>query len=96
MATPKVTPSLSPEILVDDAAVAVRIDDLLRADARYRHHTRAIRHAQDALRGVLSDREWQVYLDLEGVVNARFAYALSLLVRWAFEQGQRHPATPQP
>ena len=41
----------------------------------------------DALRRVLSDREWRVYLDLEAVVNARLAYALAVVVPWAFAQG---------
>ncbi len=92
MSTAKTTPSLSPEILSDDAATAARIDQLLGPDPGYRQHVRAIRRAQEALRRVISDREWQVYMDLEAVVNARCTYALSLAVKWAFAEGQEHPA----
>jgi hypothetical protein len=92
MGTINTTPSLSPEILADDAATAARIDQLLGPDPRYRQHVRAIRRAQEALRGMLADREWGVYLDLESEVNARFAYVMSVLVRWAFRQGQEHAA----
>lgn len=94
--TPRTTPTLTSELLADDAAVTARIDQLLYPDPRYRRHTRAILNAQTALRSVLSDREWRCYLDLEGVVNARFLYTSSLVVRWAFEQGRLHATTPQP
>ena len=70
-------------------AVGVRIDDL---PARRPPVPAAMRgpsfEALDRpLRRVLSDREWRVYLDLEAVVNARLAYALAVVVPWAFAQG---------
>ena len=92
MTSPRTTPSLTAEILADGEAVAARIDQLLRADPQYRQRAKAILNAQDALRRVLSNREWQVYMDLEAAVNARLAYALSLVVGWAFDEGQEHPA----
>lgn len=94
MGTIKTTPRLTPEILGDDAAVAERIDQLIRPDPRHCRHVKTILNAQRALRGVLSDREWGVHLDLELLVKARFAYSLLVVVRWAFEQGREHPACP--
>jgi len=92
-ATPKVTPSLTPEILADSEAVAARIDQLLRADPQYRQHTKTILRAQDALRRVLADREWREYLDVEAAVNFRLDCALMMVARWAFEEGRLHTAT---
>ncbi len=68
-------------------------EELLRRDATYRRHTRAVVRLQDALRGQVNERAWQEYLTLEERESERDAYALRRVAEWAFAHGRRRRPT---
>jgi hypothetical protein len=81
---------LTPEGVCSDATVIAQIDRLLRHDPQHQDHAKAVLRTRDELRSVVTRTGWDVYLHVEAAWSARFSDALVFVVRWAFEQGQRH------
>jgi hypothetical protein len=49
-----------------------------------------VRRGQDRLERAVDRKAWARYLKLEELVNDRTSEETTLLIRWAFEAGQRH------
>jgi hypothetical protein len=66
-----------------DRELAVRkaLERWLREDPRARRLTQAVRQAEHALRAVVGDEGWDVYLALEERVNARHDAILAAAIR---------------
>ncbi len=84
------TPCLTSDIMADDDALALMIDELTLGSKRVRKLSKKVRRAQDRLRKVVKSKAWAKYMKLEQIVNHRAGEEVNLLVRWAFEAGKRH------
>jgi len=84
------TPCLTPEIVADDDALALAIQDMLLGSRAMRKLTKMVRRAQDRLQRVVNRKAWAKYMVLEEHVNDRASQEVDVLVRWAFEAGKRH------
>ncbi|MGH7295919.1 MAG: hypothetical protein ACRELB_13335 [Polyangiaceae bacterium] len=84
------SPCLTPEIVADDDALALAIQDRLLGSGAMRRLTRRVRRAQDRLQRVVNREAWARYMVLEEHVNDRSSQEVDLLIRWAFEAGKRH------
>jgi hypothetical protein len=84
------TPCLTPEIMADDDALALAIQDVLLASRTMRKLTRRVRRAADRLQRVMNRKAWARYMVLEERVNDRTSQEVELLVRWAYQAGRRH------
>lgn len=84
------SPCLTPEIMADDDALALAVEELLLGTRVIRKLTRRVRRAADRLQRVVNRRAWARYMLLEEVVNNRASQEVELLIRWAYEAGTRH------
>ena len=62
---------------------------LLSRDAGYAAKVKRVRRYQARLRGQLSQRGWQAYLQLEEAELARWGHALECVARWALAVRRR-------
>jgi len=83
-------PCLTPEIISDDDALALAIQDMILGSRAMRKMSKRVRCAQDRLRRVVGRKAWARYMVLEEIVNDRASREVELLVRWAYEAGRRH------
>jgi hypothetical protein len=83
-------PCLTAEIMNDDDALALAINELLLRSPAIRKLSNRVRRGQDRLERAVDRRAWKRYLKLEEVTNDRTSRETDLLVRWAFEAGKRH------
>jgi hypothetical protein len=81
---------LTPEIMADDNALALAIQEMLLGSRAMRKLSRRVRRAADRLHRVVNRKAWAKYMVLEEVVNDRATQEVELLVRWAYEAGRRH------
>ncbi len=86
-------PVLDPVIVSDDETLAARVDEFIGRDAEARRWHEWIVEEQDRLRLAAPPDVWQAILRVDEICVARWADLTLSLARWAFEQGQRHPAT---
>jgi hypothetical protein len=75
---------LTPEIMGDDDALALAIQDVLVKSRAMRKLTRRVRRAQDRLKRVVNGKAWARYMVLEEHVNDRASQEVELLVRQAY------------
>lgn len=87
--SPEKSPHLTPDIVADEHALVEAIEALLIDHPEMLRHRRRIVRRQEELRRVASSKEWQSYLRLEEVVNARYDLSVRLVAVWAFEHGRR-------
>jgi len=80
---------LTADILKDDEKLGEGIDQVTFLDPKMRKLARAIVRRQRELRRVVGDDVWKAFLRIEEIVNERFAGAVILVARWAFEEGVR-------
>lgn len=83
-------PQLSPEQLESESRLYSLIDELLVRDRRYWRHTRQILRGQLRHQELASEDAFIAYLELEELLNARSAWMLIAVARWAFQEGRRH------
>jgi hypothetical protein len=81
---------LTPEIMADDNALALAIQEMLLGSRAMRKLTKMVRRAQDRLQRVVNRKAWARYMVLEEHVNDRASQEVELLIRWAYEAGKRH------
>ena len=82
-------PCLTADIMNDDDALAMAVNELLLGSPVVRKLSKRVRHAQDRLQKVMERRAWKRYLRLEEIINDRTSRETDILVRWAFEAGKR-------
>jgi hypothetical protein len=83
-------PPLTPQVVGDDAALDLLLDQVIRGDQRLQLHQREIIHRQVDLRDAISTGAWKAYLFLEEAVSARSDVLVRLVLRWGFAEGARH------
>lgn len=79
---------LTPEIVADDEQIAIVTDHILHHAPELRRRSRKIIRAQRALQEAIDRPAWDLYLQLESVVNERFEKACILIARVAFAAGR--------
>jgi hypothetical protein len=83
-------PCLTTDIMNDDDALAMAINELLLGSPVVRKLSKRVRRGQDRLERAVDRKAWKLYLRLEELVNDRTSRETDLLVRWAFDAGKRH------
>jgi hypothetical protein len=81
---------LTPEGLRSDEALGDAIAAIITGTPRLARFTRVTLRRDRALRKVLNDEQWRVYMLLEEAVADRVLAETSLLVGWAFKEGRRY------
>jgi len=88
-------PTLSPEIVVDEEALAEAVDELVRRDPVAREQLAEVSGYQEMLRGAVDAHAWRLVLHVDELTTARFADALLVVARWAFNEGVRSGDPPR-
>jgi hypothetical protein len=83
-------PCLTADIMNDDDALALAVNELLLGSPIVRKLSKRVRRGQDHLERAVDRRAWKQYLKLEEIINDRTSRETDILVRWAFEAGKRH------
>lgn len=91
---PESLPTLSPEIVSDDEALAEQVDELVRRDPVARQQLGEVSSYQEMLRGAVDADVWKLVLIIDDLTTARLADSIVLAARWGFLEGQKHPLTP--
>jgi hypothetical protein len=88
---PEPPPTLTPEVVEDDVALAGIVDSFIGQDPAAKQWLEWIVVEQEALRQACEPDIWQLILHGDELCLARWADLTVALARWAFEQGRRHP-----
>ncbi len=80
---------LTVKILGDDDALGEAIGPVLAETPKLARYTKDVRCRERALRKVLNNRQWRVYMALEEAVIDRVLAETNVLIRWAFDEGVR-------
>jgi len=83
-------PCLTADIMNDDDALAMAVNELLLGSKAIGKLSKRVRRGQDRLERAVDRRAWKRYLRLEELVNDRTSREADILVRWAFEAGKRY------
>jgi len=92
---PESRPMLSPEVVADEEALAEVVDELVRRDPVAREQLAEITAYQDMLRGAVDANTWRLVLHIDEMTTARFADAIVVIARWAFNEGARSVDPPR-
>lgn len=82
-------PKLTPTFFDDHEKLLVALDDMLAVESDVRPHARRIRVLQSKLRGLVDDRAWRVYMNIEQAANARAVVEMKLLIEWLTAKPRR-------
>jgi hypothetical protein len=88
---PEPTPTLDPDIVADDMALAGVVDSFIGQDPATKQWLEGIVVEQEALRQACEPDVWQLILHVDELCLARWADLTVALVQWAFAEGRRHP-----
>jgi len=80
-------PKLDATTVADDQKLAAVVDHVINAEPDLRAQQARVVELQHGLRGLVDDEAWRAYLALDEATTARFADALVVVARWAFEAG---------
>ncbi len=83
-------PTLTPAMVANDDLLWAALNDATLATPGYWKQRRQIIKAQKRLQAMVSPEAWQLCLAIEELRNSRNEGVLTALVRWAYDQGQRH------
>jgi hypothetical protein len=84
-------PFLTPELFDDRSRLADEIYAWLLARQGASKQSRTVLRAQAALRRVLNNEQWRLFLVAEAAITARDDDQILAVVRWAFQQGRQYP-----
>ncbi len=87
-------PSLDLETVGDDEQLGVAVDVVVVCDREARERATEIVRYAEALRAILDEDTWRLFLVFDERTNARFSELLLVVARWAFVEGRRHPLEP--
>jgi hypothetical protein len=87
-------PTLDPEIVDDDESLAETVDEFVRRDPLARERLHSIADQQELLRQCVDADVWRLVLAVDDAVVERWSDVVVAVARWAFTQGQKHPAPP--
>ena len=80
-------PKLDGNTAADEQKLAAVVDHVTHSDHALRAQQVPVAALQNRLRGLVDDEAWRAYLALDEATTARFADALLVVARWAFEAG---------
>ena len=80
---------LTSDIIADDVLVGEAIDQILVAEPGLNRIHRQIARRQRALRAVVTDQQWRLYMVIEELFNDRWSRALDIVAKAFFAAGQR-------
>jgi hypothetical protein len=83
-------PRLTPAIVADDEALAELVDLLYEHDPHLNARNTEIAIAQGSLAQVIPREAWDIYRSVESLTLLHEVQ----LVRWAFNEGRKHPLAP--
>ena len=86
-------PSLTPEVVDDDEALAEAVDAFIAADPEARERLREIADLQECIRQTVDADTWRLFLQVEDGMSARLADLAVNIARWAF--GARCASPPR-
>lgn len=82
---------LDPETVEDDDALGEIVDQFVQANYPARVRAWEVNFHLACLRDALDPESWKLVLNIEALMNARFADLIVEVARWSFEQGQTFP-----
>lgn len=82
---------LDPGVVGDAVELGAAVDEVIRRDAVAGQRLREVNALGDILLQVVDPETWRLLLEVEFRSNERWADLLTVIARWAFEEGQRHP-----
>jgi hypothetical protein len=91
---PHPPPTLTPEVVEDDVALGEWVDDIVLADMDAQSRMHEIARLAEAMRAILDEDKWRLFMTYDERANARFAELLLTVCRWAFSEGRWHPMEP--
>ena len=80
-------PKLDATTADEDQKLAVVVDHFIHTEPSLRAQQARVVELQHRLWGLVDDEGWRAYLALDEATTARFADALVVVARWAFEAG---------
>jgi len=83
--------SLDPEVVEDDDALGEVVDEFVQANYPARVRAWEVNFHLACLRDALDPESWKLVLNIEALMNARFADLIVEVARWSFEQGETFP-----
>jgi hypothetical protein len=86
----KEPPTLTPSALADDDKLHAVIDHLLTENQTYWRHCRRILKLQARHQDLASEDAFSAHLEVEQALEARHAWEMMVVARWAFEAGRQH------
>lgn len=87
-------PKLDPATVADSSAVALVIDEVIKAAPVLSAHGRRVAELQRELRDAVDRGTWNAIVSLDDAHVDRASDLSVVLVRWAFEEGRRRPRVP--
>jgi hypothetical protein len=91
---PEPPPTLSPEVVADDEALAESVDAAIHRNVEARARLHEIADLQEYLRQGVDADVWKLVLNIDEMIVERWADVAVNVARWAFLEGQRHLAPP--
>jgi len=85
-------PTLDPDTVADDELLGVAVDAVVVANVDARERMEEVFEMTEALRAILDEGTWQLFMAYDELANARFAELSLVIARWAFNEGQRFPS----
>ena len=79
---------LTHDLLANASLVGETIDQVLLSDRTLRRLHRQIARRQSALRAVVDEEQWRLYMVIEELFNDRWFRALTLVARQFYTAGQ--------
>ena len=89
-------PTLSPELVEDEEALAEVVDVMVRLDPKARRRAAEINEHMAWLRCAVDPATWTLALEIDARATERWSELVVVIARWAFEHGRRHPMKEQP
>lgn len=86
---PEPPPTLDPVIVASDDDLCEAVDEFVRQDPTARQQLSDVADHQEMLRGAVDADVWRLVLYIDELTTARFADAIVLVARWAFNEGVR-------
>jgi len=80
---------ITPDLLADDVRLGEAIDEVMLTDRALRRLHGQIVRRQRALRAVVNDDQWRLYMLIEELFNDRWALGLALVAKALYEAGTR-------
>jgi hypothetical protein len=84
-------PVLTPDVVEDDVALGEWVDAVVGADLDARERMYEIARLAEAVRAILDEDTWKLFLLYDERANERFAELLLVVAKFAFRAGRRFP-----